>query len=99
MFVIIKMGYKKLKTDENLHFLNFVMSFVASLFVQSIHGLYSKDRRRQVLSTRTNENISSQSSPTGTKFKDFNEDRDLSALSLLFSKKQQKPYVCRKIHL
>ena len=75
------------------------MSFVASLFVQSIHGLYSKDRHRQVLSTRTNENISIQKSLTETKFKDFNENRDLLGLSLLFSKKQQKTLMCKKIHL
>ena len=62
------------------------MSFVASLFVQSIHGLYSKDRHTQVLSTRTNENITIQKSLTGTKFKDFNENRDLLDLSSLFSK-------------
>ena len=94
------MGIKSLKQMKIFIFPSYVMSFVASLFVQSIYGLYSKDRRRQVLSTRTNEKISeSQSSPTGTKFKDFNQDRDLSDLSLLFPKKRQKTYVCKKIHL
>ena len=86
-------GYINKILDPALISQIFVMSFVASLFTSSMYRLYSRNASKETRSRSTDQRRENSWRKVEC------ENSKEKPLPILFSKKQQKAYVSKKIHI